>query len=104
MLNLVDNAVKYTPSGGWVNVSWTAKDGQVTLRVEDNGVGIQEEHLQNIFDRFYRVDEARSRADGGVGLGLAISRWIVDAHDGRIWVDSTPGEGSTFTVVLPSGH
>ena len=104
MLNLVDNAVKYTPSGGWVNVGWTANDGQVTLRVADNGVGIQEEHHQYIFDRFYRVDKARGRAEGGVGLGLAISRWITEAHDGRIWVDSAPGEGSTFTVVLPAVH
>lgn len=104
MLNLVDNAVKYTPSGGWVNVGWTVNGGQVTLRVKDSGVGIEEEHHQNIFDRFYRVDKARSRADGGVGLGLAISRWIVEAHDGRIWVDSTPGEGSIFTVVLPLAH
>ena len=85
-------------------MGWTAADGQVTLRVEDNGVGIHEEHQQYIFDRFYRGDKARSRADGGVGLGLAISRWIVEAHDGLIRVDSAPGEGSTFTVVLPSAH
>lgn len=104
LLNLLDNAIRYTPSGGWLSVGWTAADGQVTLRVEDNGVGIHEEHQQYIFDRFYRVDKARSRADGGVGLGLAISRWIVEAHDGLIRVDSAPGEGSTFTVVLPSAH
>ena len=104
LLNLLDNAIRYTPSGGWLSVGWTAADGQVTLRVEDNGVGIHEEHQRYIFDRFYRVDKARSRADGGVGLGLAISRWIVEAHDGLIRVDSAPGEGSTFTVVLPSAH
>ena len=76
--------------------------GYAELVVSDTGPGIPAEHLPRIFDRFYRVDTARSRADGGAGLGLSISRWIAEAHGGSIQAESTPGEGTTFTVRLPA--
>ena len=101
MLNLLDNAVKYTPAGGQVNVGWRMNGDHVELGVRDTGAGVSQEHLPYLFDRFYRVDRARSRAEGGVGLGLAIARWIAEAHGGSIRVESAPDEGSTFTVLLP---
>jgi heavy metal sensor kinase len=101
LLNLLDNAIKYTPAGGQITVGWSPDRSQVELWVRDTGVGISEEHLPHIFDRFYRVDKARSRAEGGAGLGLAISRWIAEAHGGSISVESAPGKGSTFTVRMP---
>jgi heavy metal sensor kinase len=104
MLNLSDNAVRYTPSGGRVTLGWRVNNDQVQLWVQDTGIGISQEHLPYLFGRFYRVDKVRSRAEGGVGLGLAISRWIAEAHRGSIHVESTPGEGSTFTVLLPAKH
>ena len=102
LLNLLDNAIKYTPGGGQVTASWTTNNGQVELSVRDTGIGIPDEHIPHLFDRFYRVDQARGRAEGGVGLGLAISRWIADAHGGSIHVESAPGKGSTLTVRLPT--
>ena len=104
MLNLLDNAIKYTPPGGKVNLGWGIDDGRVQLRVQDTGIGIADEHLPYLFDRFYRVDRARSRAEGGVGLGLAISLWIAEAHGGSIHVESAPDVGSTFTVSLPTSR
>ena len=104
MLNLVDNAIKYTPSGGQVRANWALEEDKLLVSVKDNGVGIAPEHTANIFDRFYRVDSARSRTDGGVGLGLAISRWIAEAHGGEVLVESRPGAGSAFTIVLPMHH
>jgi two-component system sensor histidine kinase BaeS len=101
-LNLLDNAVKYsTARSGSVAVSWQNTGGYAELVVSDTGTGIPAEHLPRIFDRFYRVDTARSRADGGAGLGLSISRWIAEVHGGSIYAESTPGEGSRFTVRLP---
>jgi heavy metal sensor kinase len=100
VLNLLDNAVKFTPAGGSVNVSWGREDGQALVRVSDTGPGISPEHLPHIFERFYRVDSARTRAEGGAGLGLSISRWIAEAHGGSISAESAPGEGATFTVRL----
>ncbi len=101
LLNLVDNAIKYTQPGGVVRLS-LAKDGSwAQLVVSDTGIGIPAEDLPHIFERFYRVDKARSRAQGGSGLGLAIAKWVVQAHGGAIKVDSTVGEGTTFTVTLP---
>jgi heavy metal sensor kinase len=100
-LNLLDNAVKYTGGGGSVEVSWRNSGGFAELVVSDTGPGISAEHLPRIFDRFYRVDTARSRADGGAGLGLSISRWIAEVHGGSIHVESTPGEGTRFIVRLP---
>ncbi|HEY8742776.1 MAG TPA: ATP-binding protein, partial [Chloroflexota bacterium] len=101
IVNLVDNALKYTPIGGCVEVSVRAMDGRARLRVSDSGVGIAPEHLPHLFERFYRADAARSRDEGGAGLGLAICQWIASAHQGTIAVQSTPGEGTTFTVSLP---
>ena len=101
LLNLLDNAIKYTPSGGRVTAGWSINGTQVELWVRDTGAGIAPEHLPHIFDRFYRVDKARSRAEGGAGLGLSICRWIAEAHGGSISVESAPGQGSTFTVRLP---
>ena len=102
---LLDNAVRYTPAGGEIRVGLTSEPGrEVALSVADTGIGIAAEDLPRIFDRFYRADRARSRATGGTGLGLAIARRIVEAHGGRIEVESQPGRGSRFTVRLPAGR
>jgi signal transduction histidine kinase len=101
MLNLLNNAVKYTDDGGEVIMEWQARDGLAELMVRDTGPGIPPEHLPHVFERFYRVDSARSRAEGGAGLGLSICRWIAEAHGGSISVESAPGRGSTFTVRIP---
>ena len=100
-LILVDNAVKYTPSGGLITVSLAGVDHSVVVEVEDTGIGIASNDLPHIFDRFYRADKARSRELGGVGLGLSIARWEAEAHGGSIEVQSVPGKGSTFRVRLP---
>lgn len=101
LINLVENAIKYTPAGGEVRISLSKKAGWAQLEVADNGIGIPAENLPHIFDRFYRVDKARTRAQGGSGLGLSIAQWIAQAHGGAIRVSSTVGEGTTFTVTLP---
>lgn len=101
LLNLVDNAIKYTTSGGVVTLSLERDSQWVRVAVADTGVGIPSQDLTKIFDRFYRVDKARSRERGGTGLGLAICKWIAEAHGGRIEVKSEVGQGSTFTVWLP---
>jgi heavy metal sensor kinase len=101
LVNLVDNAVKYTASGGEVVVALASEFGAAVVRVDDTGVGIAPEHLPHIFERFYRTDKARGREDGSTGLGLAISQWIVHAHGGDIAVTSEPGRGTTVTVRLP---
>lgn len=101
LLNPLDNAIKYTPVGR-VTAGWRMNGDQVELRVQDTGIGISHDHLPYLFDRFYRVDKGRSRAEGGAGLGLAISRWIAQAHGGSIRAESVPGKGSTFTVLLPT--
>jgi two-component system phosphate regulon sensor histidine kinase PhoR len=100
--NLVDNAVKYTPSGGRIRVRWRAEENQVCLQVEDTGIGIPEYDLPRIFERFYRVDKARSRELGGTGLGLSIVKHLVQAMRGTVTASSRVGEGTTFTVRLPS--
>jgi heavy metal sensor kinase len=100
--NLVDNALKYTPEGGAVTVTADRRDGDALVTVRDTGAGIPAEDLPRVFDRFYRVDKARSRERGGTGLGLSIAKSIVDAHGGRIELASKPGEGTTCTVVLPA--
>ncbi len=100
-LNLVDNAIKYTPAGGEVVLSFQCQGSWVWVQVSDTGIGIPAEDLPRIFDRFYRVDKARSREQGGTGLGLSIVKWIVDAHGGQIDVESEVGKGTRFTVRLP---
>ena len=99
--NLIDNAIKYTPRGGRVHVELAKQGKTAVVRVADNGIGIPEEDQLHIFDRFYRVDKARSRETGGTGLGLSIVKQIVLLHDGNISVSSRENEGSTFTVELP---
>jgi len=100
-LNLVTNAIKYTPEGGTVTMSVEKIEDGVKISVTDTGVGIPPEDLEHIFDRFYRVDKARSRAAGGTGLGLSIAQWIVEAHHGTVKVESTVGEGTVFEIILP---
>ncbi len=102
--NLVDNAIKYTPPGGKVEVRGGCGEKEVFVRTSDTGIGIDEGKLPRIFERFYRVDKARSKATGGTGLGLSIVRHIVENHGGRVTVESGVGEGSTFTVYLPRGR
>lgn len=98
---LLDNAFKYTPSPGSVRLSLEQRDESVVITVQDSGVGIGQEDQSKIFERFYRVDKARSRAQGGTGLGLAIAHWVVTQHRGSITVESQPGAGATFCVELP---
>ncbi len=100
-LNLLDNAIKYTPERGTVTLSSVRENGFVKVSVGDTGIGIPPDEQDKIFDRFYRVDKGRSRDMGGSGLGLSIVKWIADLHRGRIEVSSTPGKGSTFSVYLP---
>ena len=101
ILNLLDNAVKYTPAGGEISLALGRQNGQAEIVVCDTGIGIPEMDQPRVFDRFFRVDKARARAMGGAGLGLSIAQWIVEVHGGEISVASAPGHGSTFTVVLP---
>jgi signal transduction histidine kinase len=101
ILNLVDNAIKYSPAGGTVTLSLSKENGFARIEISDTGVGIPAEDLPLIFDRFYRVDKARSRNLGGSGLGLSIAKWIATAHGGEIKVESVSGEGSTFYILLP---
>ena len=103
-LNLIDNAIKYTPKKGNVTLSLHRVDGTARVSVKDTGIGIPPTEISKIFDRFYRVDKARSRDMGGSGLGLSISKWIAEVHGGQITVQSVPGFGSTFTVILPLKH
>ena len=99
--NILNNAIKYSPDGGRITVSMKTTDDQMILSVSDQGLGIPKQDLPKIFDRFYRVDRARSRAQGGTGLGLAIAKEIIKQHKGFIWAKSEYGKGSTFTIVLP---
>jgi two-component system phosphate regulon sensor histidine kinase PhoR len=101
--NLLDNAVRYTPSGGRITFRSTSADGGIALQVEDTGSGIPQEHLSRVFERFYRVDPSRSRAEGGTGLGLAIVRHTVEAHGGRVGIESELGTGTRVTAWFPGG-
>jgi signal transduction histidine kinase len=100
-LNLISNAIKYTPEDGALKIAMAQDGGFAVVDIVDSGIGIDAEHLAHIFDRFYRVDKARNRMDGGTGLGLAIVKWIAEAHGGGITVTSEVGKGSTFSVRLP---
>lgn len=101
LTNLVDNALKYTPAGGRIEVQVAAVNGEVEVQVNDTGYGIRPEDLPRVFDRFYRADRSRTRGSGGTGLGLAIAKHIVEAHGGRISVNSRPNEGTTFRFTIP---
>ena len=101
LFNLVENAMKYTPETGSITLSVHRNGHWAEASVSDTGIGIPQEEVSRIFDRFYRVDKARSRAKGGTGLGLAIVKAVAEAHGGRVTVESTPGKGSTFTLWLP---
>lgn len=99
--NILNNAIKYSPDGGKIKVGMKTTDAQLIISISDEGLGIPKKDLPRIFDRFYRVDKARSRAQGGTGLGLSIAKEIVKQHKGFIWAKSEYGKGSTFTIVLP---
>jgi heavy metal sensor kinase len=103
LMNLIHNAIEYTPNGGTISVELNATNsGQAVIEVRDTGPGIPAAHRDRIFDRFYRVDASRSREEGGVGLGLAIARWAIEAHGGHIELESDQGHGSLFRVLLPA--
>jgi two-component system, OmpR family, sensor histidine kinase BaeS len=103
LVNLLANALQYTPAGGSVAVTASSSSEGVAVRISDTGPGIAPEELPHIFDRFYRADKSRSRATGGSGLGLAIVRSLVELHGGRVTVESEPGKGTCFTILLPTG-
>jgi signal transduction histidine kinase len=98
--NIVDNAIKYGPPGSAIDIRVCAERGQAVLTVADHGPGVAPEHRERVFDRFFRLDEARSRDDGGTGLGLAIARWAVEVNGGRIFVDA----GATGGALIARGH
>ena len=102
LVNLVDNAIRYTRPGGSVTISAEGNEAGASISVADTGIGIPEDEQARIFERFYRVDKGRSRESGGTGLGLSIVKHLVEAHGGKIAVESGPGEGSTFIVMLPA--
>jgi two-component system phosphate regulon sensor histidine kinase PhoR len=104
VVNLLDNAIKYSDPGDAVSIVARRLPNEITISVTDHGSGIDREHLPRLFERFYRVDKARSRKLGGTGLGLAIVKHIVQAHGGKVSVQSTPGKGSTFTIYLPASQ
>jgi two-component system phosphate regulon sensor histidine kinase PhoR len=101
LINLLDNAIKYTPEGGKINLEVQQTQDTIEIAVNDTGIGIPKKDLPRIFERFYRVDQARSRELGGTGLGLSIVKHIIEAHGGRVCVESEIGKGSRFTVILP---
>jgi heavy metal sensor kinase len=101
-LNLLDNAIRYTPQGGRIAITSARDHNTIAVQISDTGPGIASEHLPQLFERFYRADRGRNRAQGGSGLGLAIAQSIAQSHGGQIAVESTPGQGSTFTVLLPA--
>jgi two-component system phosphate regulon sensor histidine kinase PhoR len=99
LVNLIHNAIKFTPPGGRIVVSAKTQGDRLVVSVTDTGVGISEEDLPRVFERFYKADKAR--AGGGTGLGLAIAKHVVEAHGGRIWAESVEGTGSTFIFTIP---
>ena len=101
LMNLVHNAIRYSPAGGAIGLRVGRRASHAVVEVIDQGPGIAAEHQHKVFERFYRVDKARSRASGGAGLGLAIARWAVERQGGRIELESQPGQGSLFRIVLP---
>jgi two-component system phosphate regulon sensor histidine kinase PhoR len=101
LVNLLHNAVKFSPPESLVTVSAALRDGQIAVTVRDQGAGIAKQNLDRVFERFYKVDKARQRGQGGTGLGLSIARHIVEGHGGRIWAESEEGRGSAFTFTVP---
>src|SRR5690606_10225810 len=101
VLNLLSNAIAYTPEGGEISINLIEEEKDVKLLISDTGIGIAQKELPRIFERFYRVEKARSRSSGGTGLGLAIVKHLVDSHNGKIEVNSVEGVGTTFIVTLP---
>jgi two-component system phosphate regulon sensor histidine kinase PhoR len=101
LINLIDNAIKYNSENGYVLVKICKQDGKIIFTIKDSGIGIAEEHISRIFERFYRVDKGRSRNMGGTGLGLSIVKHIVNLYSGSINVKSEPGKGSEFIIQLP---
>ena len=101
--NLVTNAVRYTPDGGEISISWKSSLSGFEFSVRDTGIGIKQEHLSRLTERFYRVDKGRSRETQGTGLGLAIVKHVLVRHDARLRVESELGKGSTFTIHFPAG-
>jgi signal transduction histidine kinase len=104
IINLLDNALRHTPSGGTITVRVVPHEMSIKLSIEDTGPGIDPQHLPHLFERFYRVDQARDRQSGGTGLGLAIVKEIVQAHGGHIQADSQIGKGTIFTITLPTAE
>jgi heavy metal sensor kinase len=102
VLNLLDNAIKFTPEGGEVNVAVSMKDRSVRLDIRDTGIGIPSEALPHVFERFFRAEPSRSKEFEGAGLGLALVKWVVENHHGRVGVESEIGKGSCFTIWLPA--
>ena len=103
VINILSNAVKYTPRGGHITLTGIRRDdSHVVIRVKDDGMGIPKDDIPRLFERFYRVDKARSRAKGGSGLGLAIAKEMVEAHQGTIYLDSEIDAGTTVTIILPT--
>ena len=103
LLNLVDNAIRYSPKGSSIRLRVRRTENRAVVEVIDQGPGIAREHQQKIFERFYRIDKARSRASGGAGLGLSITRWAIERQGGRIELESESGQGSLFRIVMPDG-
>ncbi len=101
LMNLLHNAIKFSPEGGTVTITTDERPDSVVVSVTDHGMGIPKKDQDRVFERFYKVDRARQRGLGGTGLGLAIARHIVEAHGGRIWLESTEGKGSTFSFSVP---
>jgi two-component system, OmpR family, phosphate regulon sensor histidine kinase PhoR len=101
VVNLLDNAIKYSPFGSTIEMHAAERNGEILISIRDHGIGIEDEHIPRLFERFYRVDKARSRKLGGTGLGLAIVKHIMQAHNGKVNVESNPGKGSTFTLHFP---
>ena len=102
VINILSNSVKYTPEGGKIDVSVTSAEEKITIRIADNGIGIPEEDLAHVFERFYRVEKSRTSETGGTGLGLAIAKELIEAHGGSISMESSLGKGSAVTIVLPA--
>ena len=104
LVNLVGNALKFTPNGGRVSVASRVEGDHVLVQVSDTGLGIPSDAMPHLFGKFYQVDGSVTRRVGGTGLGLYLSKMMVEAHGGQIWVESTPNKGSTFSFTLPFNH